>query len=55
MNDGFGEERDLSRIPSEVTTRVLKLDIRQQRYSSEPKKYWGGNSSFLSGWTQNPA
>ena len=29
MNDGFSEERDLSRIPSEVTTRVLKLDVRQ--------------------------
>ena len=29
MNDGFSENRDLSRIPSEVTTRVLKLDVRQ--------------------------
>ena len=29
MNGGFSEEQDLSRIPSEVTTRVLKLDVRQ--------------------------
>ena len=29
MNEGFSEERDLPRIPSEVTTRVLKLDVRQ--------------------------